>query len=72
METEHLNSASESEIQPLCKMNVVCWRSSPLSFCQLPQAMLNLFLLVSNFAVLPAVHFVLVKSESLYLRIFAQ
>lgn len=34
---------SESKIQLLCKINVVCWRVSPLSFCQPPQAMLNPF-----------------------------
>lgn len=49
---------SESKIQPLCKTNVVCRRGSPLSFCQSPQAMLNPFLLVSDFAALPAVDFI--------------
>lgn len=49
---------SESEIQPLCKTNVVCRRGSPSSFCQPPQAMLNPFLLVSDFSALPAVDFI--------------
>jgi len=60
---------SESKIQPLCKINVVCWRGSPLSFCQPPQAMLNPFLLASGFAALPTVHFILMTPGSLHLRI---
>lgn len=59
MEADHPNSnLSESKIQPLFKTNVVCRRDSPLSFCQPLQAMLNPFLLVSDFAVLPAVDFI--------------
>lgn len=60
---------SESEIQPLYQVNVACWRGSPLSSCQPPQAMLNPFLLASDFAALPAVHFILITPGSPHLRI---
>lgn len=60
---------SESKIQPLGKTNVVCRRGSPLSFCQPPQAMLNPFLFVSDFAALPAVDIIWITPGSLHLRI---
>lgn len=63
---------SETEIHPWCKINVVCWRGFPLSFCQPPQAVLNPFLLASDFAVLPALHFILITPGFLHLRISKQ
>lgn len=62
-------SCSESKIQPLYKINVVCWWGAPLSFCQPPQAMLNPFLLASDFAAMPAVHFILITPGFLHLWI---